>query len=214
MWISESTIEKIRLFYTPFKPLLEICDPPFFRFFPLHQQRILFLFTLLLLSLSYFRLHQTPPPPEEKTPKVMVEVSGEVRSPGIYSFQQSPTLREVLDKAGEVKGMASFSPSSSAESLETGSLVTVTRENHDEIKVKLERMETIKLLVFSIPLDLNLASEEDLCIVPGIGESLAREIIAYRARRKAFRSVEELKKVKGVGEKKYRSLKSFLTVTP
>jgi competence protein ComEA len=109
---------------------------------------------------------------------------------------------------------ASFSLVSSAELLETGSLVTVARENPDEIKVKLERMEAIKLLVFSIPLDLNRASEGDLRLVPGIGESLAREIIAYRARRKAFRSVEELRKVTGVGEKKYRSLKSFLTVTP
>jgi competence protein ComEA len=144
----------------------------------------------------------------------MVEVSGEVRSPGIYPFQQPPTLREALDKAGGIREMASFSLSSSAELLETGSLVTVARENPDEIKVKLERMEAIKLLVLSIPLDLNRASAGDLCLVPGIGESLAREIIAYRARRRAFRSVEELKEVKGVGEKKYRSLKSFLTVTP
>ncbi|MDO9350998.1 MAG: helix-hairpin-helix domain-containing protein, partial [Deltaproteobacteria bacterium] len=33
---------------------------------------------------------------------------------------------------------------------------------------------------------------EDLCLIPGIGESLAREIITYRERRKRFRSVEEL----------------------
>jgi competence protein ComEA len=214
MWISESKVEKLKSFYTLLNPRLRICNPQLRRFFPFHQQHVLFLLVLLLLSLSYFRLDHALPPPEEKTPKVMVEVSGEVGSPGIYSFQQSPTLREVLDKAGGMRETASFSLVSSAELLETGSLVTVARENPDEIKVKLERMETIKLLVFSIPLDLNRASEGDLCHVPGIGEALAREIIAYRARRKAFRSVEELKKVKGVGEKKYRSLKSFLTVTP
>jgi competence protein ComEA len=214
MWISEPKIEKIRSFYTLLSPRWAIYDRQLFRFFPFHQQHILFIFALLLLSLSYFRFDHTLPPPEEKTPKVMVEVSGEVRSPGIYPFQERPTLREALDKAEGIREMASFNLSSSVELLETGSLVTVARENPDEIKVKLERMEAIKLLVFSIPLDLNRASAGDLCLVPGIGESLAREIIAYRARRRAFRSVEELKEVKGVGEKKYRSLKSFLTVTP
>jgi competence protein ComEA len=75
-------------------------------------------------------------------------------------------------------------------------------------------METSKLLAFSIPLDLNRVSSEDLRLVPGIGESLAREMTAYRERRRAFRSVEELREVKGIGEKKYRSVKPFFTVKP
>jgi competence protein ComEA len=75
-------------------------------------------------------------------------------------------------------------------------------------------MEANKLLTFSIPLDLNRVSVEDLRLIPGIGESLAREIVTYRERRKGFRAVEELKNVKGVGEKKYQSYKPFLTVRP
>jgi competence protein ComEA len=75
-------------------------------------------------------------------------------------------------------------------------------------------MEPKKLLVFSIPLDLNRVTAEDLCLIPGIGESLAQEMIAYRERRRAYRSLEELKEVKGMGEKKYRTLKSFLIVRP
>jgi competence protein ComEA len=73
-------------------------------------------------------------------------------------------------------------------------------------------MEARKLLVFSIPLDLNRVSAEDLCLIPGIGESLAREIVTYRERRKGFRSIEELKKVKGIGEKKYKDLKETFTI--
>jgi competence protein ComEA len=82
------------------------------------------------------------------------------------------------------------------------------------IKVKLGRMEAHKLLVFSIPLDLNRVSVEDLCLIPGIGESLAREIVTYRERRRGFRSVEELKSVKGIGEKKFQSIKSYFTLRP
>jgi len=75
-------------------------------------------------------------------------------------------------------------------------------------------MEARKLLIFSIPLDLNRVSAEDLALIPGIGESLAREIVAYRERRKGFRSVEELKNVKGIGEKKFQSLESHFVVKP
>ena len=74
-------------------------------------------------------------------------------------------------------------------------------------------MAANKLLVFSIPLDLNQVTAEDLCLIPGIGTSLAQEIIAYREKRKAFRSVEELKKVKGIGEKKWKAFKNFFVVT-
>jgi competence protein ComEA len=79
-------------------------------------------------------------------------------------------------------------------------------------KVRLGRMEARKLLVFSIPLDLNRITVEDFCLIPGIGESLAREIVTYRERRKGFRSVEELKNVKGIGEKKYKDLKVYFII--
>jgi competence protein ComEA len=75
-------------------------------------------------------------------------------------------------------------------------------------------MEAHKLLVFSIPLDLNRVTVEDLCLISGIGESLAREIVTHRERRRGFRSVEELKNVKGIGEKKFQSIKSYFTLTP
>jgi competence protein ComEA len=41
---------------------------------------------------------------------------------------------------------------------------------------------------------------------------MAREIIAYRERRKGFRSTEELKNVKGIGEKKFKSIKTFFAL--
>lgn len=82
----------------------------------------------------------------------------------------------------------------------------------EEIKIEISRMEANKLLVFSIPLDLNHVSVEDLYLVPEIGESLAQEIVGYRQKRRGFRSVEELKSVKGIGEKKYQSLKKIFIV--
>jgi competence protein ComEA len=51
-------------------------------------------------------------------------------------------------------------------------------------------------------------------LIPGISGALAQEIVTYRERRKGFRSVEELKNVKGIGEKKYQTFKTFFTIRP
>jgi len=184
------------------------------RYLFLGQQKILFILALLILVITYFRFYYHPilSAPEEIVREIVVEVSGEVQSPGIYIFRNPPTLRESIEKAGGLKGPAIFDKDSFSEILETGTLLTIKRESPQEIKIKMGRMEAHKLLVFFIPLDLNRVSAQDLCLIPGIGESLAREILAYRERRRGFRSVEELKNVKGIGEKKYQSLKTFFIV--
>jgi competence protein ComEA len=184
------------------------------RHFSLQQQWVLFFIALLILGTLYFKFYYQPfsPPSEEFTKEVVVEVAGEVQNPGIYLFQNPPTLKEVIEKAGGLKETAQFDTASFSEILETGTLLTVTKESSREVKVKMERMAANKLLVFSIPLDLNRVSMEDLCLIPGIGESLAQEIITYRERRKGFRSVEELKNVRGIGGKKYKNLKGFFII--
>jgi competence protein ComEA len=182
--------------------------------FSLGQQKILFVLALLILGILYFKFYYSPSPssPEQMIREIVVEVSGEVRNPGVYLFQNPPTLKEAIERAGGLKETAQSDTTTSSEILETGTLLVVEKEKAEEIKIKLGRMEANKLLVFSIPLDLNRVSMEDLCLIPGIGESLAREIITYRERRGGFRSVEELKDVNGIGEKKFKSIKNFFTL--
>ncbi|NWG04094.1 MAG: helix-hairpin-helix domain-containing protein [Syntrophaceae bacterium] len=201
------------------------------RYLSLDQQRILFVLALFLFGILTYKFYDhSPLPPEETIKEIVIEVSGEIQKPGIYIFNSPPTLKEAIEKAGGLKEIARFDPISSTERLETGTLLTVTKEpsqipsptflgeeGQEEIeggdfKIKISRMEANKLLVFSIPLDLNRVSHEDLCLIPEIGESLANEMIAYRERRKGFRSVEEIKNIKGIGEKKYQSLKNFFTI--
>jgi competence protein ComEA len=186
------------------------------KYFSRYQQWVLFFIALLILGILYFKFyyHPLPSPSEESVRENVVEVSGEVKSPGIYIFQNPPTLREAIIKAGGLKETAEFDPTLSTEILEPGTLLIVTQKSSQEINVKMERMAANKLLVFSIPLDLNRVSLEDLCLIPGIGESLAQEIITYRERRRGFRSIEELKNVKGIGEKKWKTFKKFFTVHP
>ncbi|NWF94075.1 MAG: helix-hairpin-helix domain-containing protein [Syntrophaceae bacterium] len=196
-------------------PQSKIPLPHSIRGFSSGQQLILFVlavFLLVILSLQFF--HRPALPPEEVYQEIVVEVLGEVRKPGIYLFREPPTLRQVIENAGGLKEAAHFDTDSASEVLETGTSLSIFKESAEEIRVSLGRMEPRKLLVFSIPLDLNRVTAEDLCLVPGIGETLAKEIVAYRERRKGFRSLEELKAVKGIGEKKYQSLGVYFTVSP
>src|SRR4030042_2001855 len=174
------------------------------KYLSLGQQRILFALALFILVIIYFQFYYHPfrSPPEENVREVVVEVLGEVRNPGIQIFHHSPTLKESIEKAGGLKDAAFFDVNSSSEALGTGTLVTIVKESPHETKIKLGRMEARKLLVFSIPLDLNRVTVEDLCLIPGIGESLARELGTHREKRKGFQSVEEVKHVKGIGEEK------------
>ncbi len=183
------------------------------RYFSLGQQWVLLFLALFILGILTFNFYyHSPLAPEETVKEIVVEVLGEIQKPGIYIFRNPPTIKEVLEKAGEQRETANFDETPSSEVLETGTLLEVRRESSQEIKIKIERMEANKLLVFSIPLDLNRVSIEDLCLVSEIGELLAREIVVYRGKRKGFRSVEELKNVKGIGEKKYQFLKNFFVV--
>jgi comEA protein len=60
-------------------------------------------------------------------------------------------------------------------------------------------------------LNINSASAEELASLPGIGESKAKAIIEYRAA-EPFKTVDDLKKVKGIGDKTLESLRPEITV--
>ncbi len=197
-------------------PLSIVRNRQFLRYFSLRQQKVLLVLALVLLGLHLFKVYFRPSSPQMESvqQEVVVEVMGEVWKPGVYLFPHSPSLKEAIERAGGLKHRTTFDQEIPANSLRTGTLLNIRKEPNQEIHITIGRMEANKLLVFQIPLDLNRVSTEDLCLIPGIGESLAREIIAYRERRKGFRSVEELKHVRGIGEKNWQTFQPFLTVVP
>ena len=63
----------------------------------------------------------------------------------------------------------------------------------------------------TFPIDLNTAAREELLELPGIGDKLAERILAYRKSHGAFRNVEELRKVKGIGKKRMEQVRPLVT---
>jgi competence protein ComEA len=60
-------------------------------------------------------------------------------------------------------------------------------------------------------IDINSASVAELATLPGIGEAKAKAIVEYRAA-DPFKTVDDLKKVKGIGDKTLDALRPDLTV--
>lgn len=61
-------------------------------------------------------------------------------------------------------------------------------------------------------IDLNAATKTELMSLPGIGEAMAERIMVYREENKSIKKIDELKKVKGIGEKKFEKLKPYIEI--
>ena len=62
-------------------------------------------------------------------------------------------------------------------------------------------------------LDLNTVTKEQLMTIQGIGEAFADRILDYRESHGGFQSVEELKNIDGIGEKRYAKWSPYFTVS-
>lgn len=60
--------------------------------------------------------------------------------------------------------------------------------------------------------NINMGTESQLALLPGIGPKLAAEIIKYRTSNGNFKTVDDIKKVSGVADKKFEKIKEFITV--
>lgn len=61
-------------------------------------------------------------------------------------------------------------------------------------------------------IDINIATLQQLQLLPGIGEVTAQRILDYRNEHERFSSVEELMNVSGIGEKKFEQIKPYVKV--
>lgn len=64
----------------------------------------------------------------------------------------------------------------------------------------------------SFRLNINTATVEELTALPGIGEKLAAQVIAYRNQNGNFSAPADIMKVSGIGEKKYTAIQDLICV--
>jgi competence protein ComEA len=63
------------------------------------------------------------------------------------------------------------------------------------------------------PIDINRATATELTAIPGVGKVLAQRIVEFREQNGPFRRVEDLLKIKGIGEKSFQKIRAYVKVS-
>ena len=173
-----------------------------------------FLFLLLALLVCYSlkpaHIHSGP---HRSTGEgdLFIQVTGDVRFPGVYRFTQQPNLTDLIDRAGGLNSDIVLSKAFTNATFSSGMGVTVHQEEN-ETKFYLSEMSAFHKTTLGIPLSLNGESETGLTAIPGIGRGLAKAIVQERYRRGGFKTLDEVLSISGIGPKLYEKIGPYLTL--
>ena len=139
-----------------------------------------------------------------------VYVCGQVKNPGVYTLPEGSRVYDVFVLAGGFTDTAATDYWNQARLLKDGEMIYVPGKE-EEKNHPLEGEESGKT-ESSDKVNINTASKEELMSLPGIGETKALAIIAYRQANGPFLEIEELKKVEGIKEAVYSKIKVYIEI--
>lgn len=151
----------------------------------------------------------------EKINKIKIYVTGEVNNPGVFEMEENSRIEDAINLAGGLTPSANIKNVNLAFVLEDGQKLYIPNINDKEIEyISKENGENIidGTKSSSSKININKASLEELQSLPGVGASLAQKIITYRTENGKFNSIDDLKKVSGIGDKKFEGLKDNISI--
>lgn len=142
---------------------------------------------------------------------VVVHVGGAVITSGVYEIPQGSRVQDAVDAAGGFAEDAACDALNLARVLSDGEQVVVpTQEEYVSNTISPAFANTENTNEIKGKININTASAAELDTLPGIGFSTAEKIIADRTEQGLFASPEDLKRVTGIGEKKYAALADLI----
>jgi competence protein ComEA len=142
---------------------------------------------------------------------VFVQIDGDVKYPGVYFIKDLNEIRRLIEQEGGINPESLANAGLAAIPISSGSKITIQRDNNS-IKLTHAEISPFHRITLGMPVSINLESEEGLTSVPGIGPLLAQSIVKARAERGGFKSLEELKSVRGIGDKTYKKIIAYLAL--
>ncbi|MCR5717306.1 MAG: ComEA family DNA-binding protein [Lachnospiraceae bacterium] len=167
---------------------------------------------------------------ESETKRCVVHVCGAVASPGVYELEADARAGDAVLAAGGLladaeecainlaapltDGMQLWIPTKeeaaagriSGSGKNAGSQCDAGGQGNDAGTGAQNSMDADGRI------NINTASREELCTLPGIGETRAESIIAYRTEHGAFQSIEEIKQVSGIKDGTYAQICELICI--
>ncbi len=146
---------------------------------------------------------------------IKVYICGSVKDPDVYEMEDGERVVDLLEKAGGPTDEACLDVVNLAQILIDGQRIYIPSN---------EEITSGSTLFFSgndyldnnsleaVVININRATCKELESLPGIGEVIAKNIVDYREKYGLFTKEEDLKNVKGIGEKKYETIKDMITI--
>ncbi len=150
---------------------------------------------------------QLSPPPSPQP--LVIDVSGAVAQPGVYTLPAGSRVTDAIQVAGGVTEKASTGSLNMAALLEDGQQVRVP-----EIRTTPGLDESIGSRSSGgiILVNINTASQSQLEELPEIGPVTAQKIIAYRDQMGPFLKIEDIQNVEGIGSETFKKIEALITV--
>ncbi|WTL50897.1 ComEA family DNA-binding protein [Streptomyces sp. NBC_01497] len=140
---------------------------------------------------------------------VVVDVGGAVRHPGVLRLPAGSRVEDALREAGGPKDGTDLSTLNRARVLVDGEQVVVGAPAGAAPTGGVPASPSAPGAPAG-PLNLNVATLEQLDTLPGVGPVLAQHILDYRTQNGGFRSVDELREVNGIGERRFADLQALV----
>lgn len=146
---------------------------------------------------------------------ITVFISGEVKNPGVVTIDAEKRLSDAVNELGGTTENADLNKVNLAMKLKDESHYIIPKiddnlesYNNETFENDIENDLNNKNNLINI----NTASIQELDTLPGIGEATANKIVNYREEKGKFNSIEEIKNVNGIGDKKYEELKTLISI--
>ena len=143
--------------------------------------------------------------------EIVVDVSGKVRHPGIHRLPPGSRVVDALRAAGGVRSGASTDGLNRARFLVDGEQVVVGGPAAPAPgPADAAAGGQTGSGAGAAPVALNTATVDQLDTLPGVGPVLAQHIVDYRTQHGGFRSVDELREVNGIGDRRFADLRNLV----
>ncbi len=128
---------------------------------------------------------------------IYVDVCGAVNVPGVYELSENARVCDAIEAAGGLTEDAAREAVNMARTLSDGEQIFVASKAESSLSDKL---------------NINTATLEELCSLPGLGEAKAQAIIDYRLQHGSFQNLEDLMKVPGIKEGLYQKIREMIRI--
>lgn len=156
---------------------------------------------------------------ENMTKKISIYISGAVNSPGVVELKSNERLMEGVKLCDGLTDEADTNRINLAMKVKDEGHYIIPKEGEEiALNDSNENVENNNndgndsTEGDNKKININGASKEELDSLPGVGEVTAQKIIDYREENKEFKSIDEIKNVKGIGENKFNDLKDYICI--